>query len=75
MTTTTANILASIPGEYVSEALQTLPNAGTTMQATLETIIDVPDKGRVRFTCRRFCHKKNKSSYWFWTPEKAVAAE
>jgi hypothetical protein len=75
MTTTTANILASIPGEYISAALRTLPNAATAMQETQETSLDVPDKGTVRFTCRRFFHKKNKSSYWFWAAEKAVAAE
>ena len=45
------NILARIPGEYIAEAVKTLPPAATSKEPNLETTIEVPGKGRVRFTC------------------------
>ena len=73
-------ILASIPGQCIGAALQALPDAATAQQKFWKRI-DVPGRGQVRITCKRFFHKHGKwleasySSHWIWTVEKAVWAE
>ena len=46
------NILQKIRGEYVSKALQTLPNAETSKEDLMKTVIEVPMFGLVRFRCQ-----------------------
>jgi hypothetical protein len=72
MSSTKINILSRVPGQYVSAALKTLPSAEAATDATLETVIDVPELGRLRFTCKRMSSKKGKSTNWFWCAESAV---
>lgn len=64
-------VLAKVPGEFVSMALKTLPNSSTATGACLQTVIDVPGLGPVRFTCRRFASRKGKIASTFWVAEKA----
>ena len=66
------NILARVGGDYVSAALKDLPNAETAKDEVMESIIEVPRFGKVRFTCKRFKHKHGKFYSVFWTATKAV---
>ena len=70
-----ANLLSVIPGEYVSAALRTLPDPSTAPGELVETTINVPGLGRVRFTCRKLSARKGKSTRGFWTAEHAVQVE
>ncbi len=62
------NILRLIGGEYVSAALKALPNCETATEDFQESVIEVPNLGKVRFTCRQvtcqeFCsHPLSESS-------------
>lgn len=67
-------ILSRIPGQYISRALRTLPNAETATDEQMEATIDVPGIGAVRITAKRFRHKKGKAVMYFWTAERATAA-
>jgi hypothetical protein len=69
------NILERVPGQYVSAAVQTLPNAATAAEDSMEAIVDVPGIGAVRFTARRHKSKKGKVSHHFWTAERAVVVK
>jgi hypothetical protein len=65
------SLLATIPGEYISRAAQTLPDAA-----------DAPDEphhvhiwygGRhFRLTFKRFRYKRYKRTSWLWTCEEAA---
>ena len=65
-----SDILAKIPGQFVAAASTMLPEAETAAEATLETIIEVPGQRRVRFTFKRFRHKRGMSDHCFWTAIK-----
>lgn len=51
------NIPRKIGGEYVSRALQTLPNAETSKEDFMETVFEVPVFGLVRFKCQSMTGK------------------
>jgi hypothetical protein len=68
-------ILARIPGEYVSDALKTLPKADTATQTPLDTQLDVPGIGRVRFSAKRLGSKKGKSTTYFWSIFQAIKVD
>jgi hypothetical protein len=67
-----ANILVIVPGDYVSPGLWTLPDPVTAKDELIETVIDLPNLGKVRFTCRRLSSRKGKTRSWFWTAESAI---
>jgi hypothetical protein len=75
MEDTEENILRRIGGDYISAALKALPNAETAKDEVMESVIEVPDFGKVRFTCKRFKHKYRKSYSVFWTATKAVRVD
>jgi hypothetical protein len=66
------NILARIPGQYVAQALNTLPNAEKAALDVMEVLIDVPNIGAVRITAKRMKHKKGKSTHYFWNADSAA---
>lgn len=66
------NILARVGGDYVSAALKALPSAETAKDEVMESVIEVPGFGKVRFTCKRFKHKHHKHQSVFWKTTKAV---
>ncbi len=66
-----ANLLVKIPGQYISVGSRSLPDAATSKEELQQTVIDVPSIGRVRFTYKRFTHKKAKTTRFFWTVESA----
>ena len=70
----TANILPSIPGDFIARAAQALPDASPPAapgeeQRQLEIQLD--DGRRVRITFSRFKHKHHGTTRWFWTAEHA----
>jgi hypothetical protein len=67
-------IRARIGGAYVAAALQQMPDAETTTQATAEAIVDVPEIGRVRITAQR---KRNPrwAGHHFWVASRADTVE
>ena len=66
------NILPIVPGQYVAEALGTLPDASTATGELVETGIHVPGLGKVKFSCRRLSSRKGRTRRWFWVAERAV---
>ena len=67
------NILSRISGNYVAEALMTLPPAeGANDGAVMDRFVTVPDVGKVRITARRMKHKRGRSMHFFWSAESAV---
>jgi hypothetical protein len=69
------NVLAFIPGDCISAAAQTLPDAATDTETFREVEIDVPQwvKAKIRF--KRFHFKRGKTDRWFWTAESAERIE
>ena len=69
------NVLRFIPGDYISAARQTLPDAEKDTEEFREVEIDVPRwfKARIRF--KRFHLKRGKMRRWFWTAENAERIE
>ena len=66
------NVLALIPGDLISKAGQTLPDAATAQDEPREVTIDVAGRFTATVTFRRFYFKRGKMSRWFWTAESAV---
>ena len=66
------NIIARVPGQYLSQALCKLPSPETAPVERMDVTIDVPGIGLVRVTGRRMSSRKGKSRHWFWTPECVV---
>ena len=66
------NILRFIGGEYVAAATKQLPDPNTTKEDFKETVMEVPNLGKVRFTCRRVKSKHHKSVNVFWCAITAV---
>ena len=55
------NMLRLIGGEYVAAAIKTLPDPNTANEDFQETVMEVPNLGKVRFTCRRVKSRHHKS--------------
>ena len=66
------HLLPRIPGEYIADALLTLPPAKEAEWATMDCFVGVPGIGRVRITARRMKHKRGRSTHYFWTAESAA---
>ena len=75
MTQDKENILRLIGGEYVAAATKQLPDPNTTKEEFQETVMEVPNLGKVRFTCRRLKSKHHKSVNIFWSTIAAVKVE
>jgi len=69
------NILSRIRGEYISESHRTLPDVRTAVNDIVQSVFEVPEIGKVRFTHRRRKYRHHKSTSWFWTTEEAVLVE
>lgn len=64
-------ILALVPGQFVAQALNALPEAARDTEPCRQAVIDVPGLGRVRFTCRRVVSRKGRAKTAFWAAQKA----
>ena len=65
------NILARVGGEWVGAAANTLPPAATATETRMQTVIEVPRFGRVRFTFERTRYRHNKHVGSFWSGKHA----
>ena len=65
-------LLARIPGQYISQALKTLPPAEIAPFDVMEASIDVPGIGTVRITAKRMKHKKGRLMHYFWNADSAA---
>ncbi|SEK00163.1 hypothetical protein [Achromobacter sp. NFACC18-2] len=64
-------ILEQVPGQYVGEALKTLPPAATAEDREYPVEIDAGHAGRVRIFFRKQKAKRGKFSHWFWVAKRA----
>ena len=68
------NLLPRIPGEYIVDAMLTLPQPKLVEDsAIIDVFVEVPGIGRVRITARRLKSKRGRSTNYFWTAESAEA--
>ena len=66
------NILRKIGGQYVSQALQAPPDAENSKEDFIETVVELPVFGMVRFKCQRMTGRQGKNRYRFWTAVEAT---
>ena len=71
----TESVLGLIPGEIISAAAKTLPNAETDAEVFREATVDVPGRFRATIRFERFHFRRGKMSRWFWTPDSAKRIE
>lgn len=64
-------ILEQVQGQYVAEAIKTLPPAVTAEDRDHLVEIDAGHAGRVRLTFRKQKAKRGKFSHWFWRASRA----
>ena len=68
-------ILTKIPGKYIAEALNSLPECRTVSDDTVRFTSDIPDFGRVRITFKRVAKTRLFDSDDFWIAVHAAKAE
>ncbi len=72
----TDDLLPRIPGEYIADALLTLPHPEFLPDGSImDAFVTVPGIGRVRITARRMKSKRGRSTRYFSTAESAVIAD
>lgn len=64
-------ILQQVGGQYIAEAIQTLPPAITAEARDHFVEINAGHAGRVRLTFRKQKAKRAKHSHWFWSAKRA----
>jgi hypothetical protein len=70
-------LIATIPGQYISNAAATLSGTESARDEPQQVVITIPridavrGSRRVRITFRRFKHKFHKRTRWFWTADSA----
>ena len=64
-------ILASVPGEYISQGSRLLPEAATALQEHLSAVIDADWLGVVRVHYQRQKMRHGKDSHWAWVAYRA----
>jgi hypothetical protein len=68
-------VLGLIPGELISAAAKTLPDAEKDTEVFREATVDVPGGFKARIRFERFRFRRGKMSRWFWTPYNAKRVE
>lgn len=70
-------ILATVPGQFVAQASQGLPDAGTATEQEVSATVDADWAGVVTITYRRQLARHRKHSHWYWIAVRAdpIAAE
>ena len=71
------DVLSTIPGELLSAALHTLPDAALSEDNTLRVVVELPEGQRAEVTFARLKRpprrtKKPAVAHWFWTPASAT---
>ena len=68
-------ILPQIPGNYIAQALTTLPKCDTVSDDYLKTVVEVPNFGAVQITFKRFVKNPLVGSTDFWMAVHAATIE
>ena len=68
-------VLGLIPGELISAAAKTLPDAEKDTEAFREATVDVPGQFKAVIRFERFQFRRGKMSRWFWTLHSAKKVE
>lgn len=66
------NILILITGDYVAKAVQQLPPPDSVAETVMETALEVPRIGLVRFTATKKEARHHRSRHRFWAIGRAV---
>jgi hypothetical protein len=69
------DMLASIPGEWIGVAAQSLPEAATCSDTFREASVQLPDGRLVVITFRRLSHRHGHSRHWFWSAIRAIPVD
>ena len=74
------DVLSTIPGELLSAALHSLPDAASSEENTLQIVVELPDGIRAEVTFARLKrpYKQNMqptAALTFWTPASAALIE
>jgi hypothetical protein len=73
------DVLSTIPGELLSAALYSLPDAASSEENTLRVVVELPEGQRAEVTFARLrsykVRKSKRDTHWFWTPASAVLVE
>jgi hypothetical protein len=64
-------ILATVPGQYVSEGANALPDPETAADEEVTATIDADWAGVVKITYRRQLARHRKHSHWYWRAVRA----
>jgi hypothetical protein len=67
-------ILARVPGQYVGQGSNGLPDPETATDQELTATVDAGWAGVVTITYRRQLAKHRKHSHWYWRAVRAEAA-
>ena len=70
------DVLSTIPGDTLTAALLSLPDAASSAENTLRLVVDLPEGLRAEVTFARLkrphIKKRPTSGRWFWTPASAM---
>ncbi|WP_343499263.1 hypothetical protein [Achromobacter denitrificans] len=64
-------ILEHVGGQYIAEAIKTLPPAVTAEDRDYFVEVDAGHAGRVRLFFRKQKARRGKFSHWFWLARRA----
>lgn len=67
-------ILTKVPGEYVAQGAQSLPDPATATADTMIVALDAGWVGPVCITYRRQLAQHRKHTHWYWHAVRADAA-
>jgi hypothetical protein len=68
-------VLGLIPGEVISAAAKTLPDAERDTETFREVTVEIPGRFKARIRFERFQFRRGRLSRWFWTPHSAQKIE
>lgn len=73
MTYADNGILANVPGQFVSQGSEGLPDPETATVEVQTAVVDADWAGRVTITYRRQLARHRKHSHWYWRAVRADA--
>lgn len=65
------NVLRKVDGPFVAQASQQLPDVEKCKDQFVETVMDMPLVGRLRFRFQRMVARQGKNRRWFWCAVEA----
>ena len=68
-------ILSHIPGHYIAEVLETLPNPATARADEMIAVVNLPGIGRVCIRAKRTAQERGGSSDYVWQAESSIIVQ